>query len=219
MTSSRTLPQLGTTVSRADLVAETIRTSILNGTLKPGDILAERQLADQLGVSKTPVREALIGLSQTKLLVANRNKGMTVRTLSSAEVRHVYEERLLLEPWALRRTIEDKRTDFTNATQALREAETHATDPAAKVMANRRFHQALYSECENRLVVDTLNSLQDIVALAAITVFWRKWSTSNTESHEHENILTAAINGDATQAESMLRDHIQASITRITSET
>lgn len=217
MTSAQALPQIGLATTRADLVAESIRSAILNGTLKPGDVLVERQLAAQLGVSKTPVREAMIGLANTKLLVSSRNRGMTVRRLTLTEIRHVYEERLLLEPWAVRRVVEAGISDFSDALGALQESEIRADNQAARVMANRRFHRALYSRCENELVVEALDGLQDMVALAAVTVFWERWGTGDKEAGEHKQILDAAANGDAEGAESLLRAHIQASIERAAS--
>jgi DNA-binding GntR family transcriptional regulator len=213
--SNLALSHVGATTSRADLVAESIRGAILDRTLKPGDVLVERQLAEQLGVSKTPVREGLIALARTGLLTINRGRGATVRDLSYMEIRHVYEERALIEPWALRRVIESGRREFTEARAALTEAEEHAKrgDQAARALANRRFHRGLYANCENSLVVHALDALQDLVALAVVTVFWAEWSSGDVESNEHEAILTAAQDGDAALAESLLSAHIEKSIT------
>lgn len=214
--SNQSLSQVGTTTSRADLVAESIRGAILGRTLKPGDVLVERQLAEQLGVSKTPVREALIALARTGLLTINRGRGATVRNLSYVEIRHVYEERVLIEPWALQRVVESGRRDFAEARAALTEAEEYAKrgDEAARALANRRFHRGLYFKCENTLVVNALDALQDLVALAVVTVFWAEWSSGDLESSEHEAILSAAQAGEAHRAESLLSAHIEKSIKR-----
>ena len=216
MSSAQILPQLGTATSRADLIAESIRSAILDRTFTPGDVLVERQLADQLGVSKTPVREALIMLARSGLLTSSRGRGVMVRQLSFKEIRHVYEERMLLEPWALKTTIDNERSDFTDSAEALRESDRHAAkgDQPSRAMANRRFHRGLYAGCENRLVVDALDGLQDMVALAAVTVFWQKWSSGDVESKEHAQILEAAISGDGLRAESLLRAHIETSVER-----
>src|SRR5215211_5972136 len=85
----------------SDLVADSIRAAILSGQLKPGETLVERRLAVQLGVSKTPVREALIALSTSGLVAVNPNRGVTVRRLTLDDIRKCYEVRLLLEPWAV----------------------------------------------------------------------------------------------------------------------
>lgn len=217
MTSTQPLFDLGPTTSRTDLVSSAIRTSILDGTFQPGDVLVERHLAEQYGVSKTPVREALIMLERSRLLVSNRNRGMTVRTLTLREIRHVYEERLLLEPWALGQVVNAGATDFSEASRALEESSAHVStrDPGAKVIANRRFHRALYSKCENELVVEALDRLQDLVAFAAVSVLWPERDTSDDEAEEHQKVLDAAIAGADGLATELLRDHIQTSITRV----
>ena len=216
MAVNRALSPIGETTSRTDLVAEAIRSAILDRTLQPGDLLVERQLAEQFGVSKTPVREALIMLGRSGLLAQTRNRGVTVHSLTLDEIRHVYEERFLLEPWALRTIIEAGRSDFVESMDALRKAADFATEgnQAAQAMANRRFHRGLYSACENVLIVDVLDSLQDIIALATVTVLWEKLSSSDVEAAEHQAILNAAVAGDAPLAESLLRQHIEASIKR-----
>ncbi|BCW42816.1 GntR family transcriptional regulator (plasmid) [Arthrobacter sp. StoSoilB3] len=216
MSSSSVFPQLGSATSRVDLIAESLRTAILRQDLKPGDVLVERNLAEQLGVSKTPVREALIMLARSGLVTSVRGRGTVVRQLSFTEVRHVYEERLLLEPWALRSSMDTGAFDFTDAAAALREAAFYSAkkDLAATALANRAFHRALYSGCENKLIVTTLDGLQDMVALSAITVFWNEWSSEGAESGEHERILNAARSGDGQQAEDLLRSHILTSIER-----
>ncbi|WP_249203593.1 FCD domain-containing protein [Brevibacterium sp. SMBL_HHYL_HB1] len=129
----------------------------------------------------------------------------------------MYEERLLLEPWALCRVIDDGATDFSDASRALEESNVHASarEPGAKVIANRRFHRALYSKCENELVVEALDRLQDLVAFAAVSVLWPEKDTSYDEAQEHEKILNAAVSGDGALATKLLRDHIQTSITRV----
>jgi DNA-binding GntR family transcriptional regulator len=216
MSSSSVLPQLGSATSRVDLIAESIRSAILRQDLRPGDVLVERDLAEKLGVSKTPVREALIMLAKSGLVNSVRGRGTMVRQLSFAEIRHVYEERLLLEPWALRSVVDSGTSDFSEAAVALQEAHGHAErqDPAAMALANRAFHRGLYAGCENKLVVETLDGLQDMVALAAVTVFWQTWSSGGSESEEHNQILEAAGSGRGSEAESLLRAHILTSIER-----
>ena len=103
-----TLPSLGLSPlspvsSRADLVAESIRSAILAGRIRPGDTLVERRLAAELGVSKTPVREALIMLAAGGLVVLTPTRGTSVRVLDADDLRKIQEVRLLLEPWAVGR--------------------------------------------------------------------------------------------------------------------
>src|SRR5690606_2013293 len=105
-TTTSTLTPLTQPASRSDQVAGSIRLAILEGRIKPGDTLVERRLADQLGVSKTPVREALIGLVSSGLVTLSPNRGVSVRRLALGDLRQIYQMRVLLEPWAVRRSTE-----------------------------------------------------------------------------------------------------------------
>jgi len=212
---------VGITTSRSDLIAEEIRKAILSGELKPDELLVERHLAELLGVSKTPVREALILLAGSGLVRATRNRGVTVRRLSLTEVRHIYEERVLLEPWALASAIRTKQPlDLTEAAQLVAEARSLAEKDESAVLAltNRRFHQILYSNCENPFIVRALDGLQDLTTLAVVDVLWEHWPTWRAEANEHEEILQAAAAGAAAEAERLMQRHIERSIGRLREE-
>ncbi|PSK89615.1 GntR family transcriptional regulator [Murinocardiopsis flavida] len=214
------MPPLGTTTSRSDLVAEAIRDAIFSGRLDPDEVLVERRLAEMLGVSKTPVREALIMLSSTGLLTMTRNRGVAVRRLTLTEVRHVYEERALLEPWALASAIRAKGAlDVAGHLPTMDEADAFTADDDATALAtaNRSFHRGLYSQCENPFVVKALDDLQDLTALATVGVLWENWPTWRAEAAEHHEIQQAAAAGEADRAEDLMRTHIERSIARLRS--
>ena len=91
--------------SRTVVVLDAIKHAILTGRLRPGQALIETDLAGLLGVSKTPVREALKTLAGAGLVTMSPYKGATVRTVDDDLVRSVYDLRLLLEPEAVRRAV------------------------------------------------------------------------------------------------------------------
>jgi DNA-binding GntR family transcriptional regulator len=105
------LPPLPRSTTTSDLVVDSIRRAILDGSLDPGTTLVERRLAEQLGVSKTPVREALIALAASGLVTITPNRGAVVRAVTGEDVRHAYETRLLMEPWAVSRTARRRAAD------------------------------------------------------------------------------------------------------------
>jgi len=208
---------MGAVTTRSNLVIESIKSAILSGQLKPDQVLVERRIAERLGVSKTPVREALIALARSGLLTTSPNQGISVRRLSLADIRHVYEERVLLEPWALAQVIGSGERDFATAADALDDARSHAAsgDVAARALANRRFHRGMYSLCENDFVVRSLDGLQDLTALASASVLWEKWPTWDVESIEHRAIFDAACRGEADAAQELMHTHIETSIARV----
>lgn len=216
-TSTRLRPLTGP-ASRTDLVAESVRDAILSGELGPGETLVERKLSELLGVSKTPVREALISLSHTGLVTVAPNRGITVRRLTLPDMREVYELRMLLEPWAARTTARAQAAEaIQEAQEALNEAAglLGSDDHLRLSMANRRFHRALYSRCGNDLVISQLDGLQDLTALGAVNLLWQRWPTWRAEFVEHAEILSAASGGDEPRVESLVRNHIEQSVTKL----
>jgi DNA-binding GntR family transcriptional regulator len=218
-TGASPLSPLGVSATRSDLVVEALREAILSGQLKPNEVLVERRIAEQLGISKTPVREAFIVLTRSGLLAATPKPGVCVRSLSIRDVRHIYEERVLLEPWAIENT-PSSHLDMSAAGRALEEIRKYASngDVAAHALANRKFHRAMYSMCENKFIVEALDGLQDLTALAAAGVLWKTWNTWQDEFAEHEAIHAAAGRGDMLLAAQLMSRHIGASIARLSAE-
>lgn len=214
------LPPLGRSTTRSDLVAASIKSAILSGRLRPDELLVERRIADQLGVSKTPVREALIALTSTGLLTPTRNRGVAVRRVGPEDVRQVYEMRLLVEPWAAGRVAETGTVDAAEANRALDDAArcVELDDRPGLSLANRRFHRSIYSTCANELVIRALDDLQDLTALGTVSLLWEQWPTWRAELEEHREILAAVLEHRAADAEELLRGHIQRSISRLRDE-
>lgn len=201
---------LAPTVSRSGRVAEWICQAILDGTFTPGEALVERDIAAQLGVSKTPVREALRALLASGLVTDNAYRGISVRTVDAQTVRDLYESRMLMEPEALHlaclvgpsRTHGAARAALNDAAAAM-----EARDVAGAGLANRRFHRALYADCGNAMLLHFLDQMQDLTAFVA-TAGWRRRATWGVEAQEHERTLDAFEIGAADGARDLMRNHI-----------
>lgn len=199
-------------VSRTDVAAEAIKMAILRGDFGAGEPLVERELASLLGVSKTPVREALKLLSRSGLVTISAYRGAFVQTVDAGFARSIYEVRMLLEPAAVRlATPHQDETTLDAAASALEDARTagNAGDYATLGLANRRFHRALYERCGNPTLVDLLGDLQDKVALISV-VGWSQRSSSSwlIEAKEHKKLLALVRTGKSEAAERALHDHI-----------
>jgi len=212
------LPPLPRSTTTSELVVDALRAAILDGRLAPGATLVERRLAERLGVSKTPVREALITLAASGLVTVRPNRGAVVRAVGADEVRAAYEVRLLLEPWAVARTVRSAAagTAAESARAALAEARRYLSDggQVSLSLANRRFHRALYASCDNALVVRQLDALQELAALGAVAL-WERWRTWRAEHDEHEEILAAVTDRAAERAERLTRRHIRQWVRRL----
>jgi DNA-binding GntR family transcriptional regulator len=213
----------GATPSRTEAVLNAIKRAILAGELPPGQSLVETELAQMLGVSKTPVREALKTLAGAGLVTMSAYRGATVRAIDPASAAAIYDLRLLLEPEAVRRAVGRGAAEagpiqagviqagpvqagWAGAHAAL-QASDAATDQAQRSLANREFHRALYLACGNSLLVKTLDDLRDQTALVS-ALSWEQAPSWQQEAAEHQAILAAARRGAATEAAALLRAHI-----------
>ncbi|KNH17237.1 GntR family transcriptional regulator [Arthrobacter sp. ZBG10] len=193
--------------SRTGLVVEALRRSILTGELPAGQPLVETDLARSFGISKTPVREALKTLAGAGLVTMSEYKGATVRVVDEAMARSIFDVRTLLEPVAVARTVE-RGFDVELAQQALDRA-TSSEDEAERSLANRDFHQLLYSNCGNPVLVDMLDGLREQTALISVNA-WTRLPSWDSEAAEHAEILAAARNGDAGRAGELVLNHIHS---------
>jgi DNA-binding GntR family transcriptional regulator len=215
----------GALPSRTVAVLEAITHAILAGELPPGRALVETDLAALLGVSKTPVREALKTLAGAGLVTMHPYKGAVVRLVDDVQARYIYDLRLLLEPEALARSVELGRgrgdgPGWGPAHEALARADTSA-DQAERSLANRDFHHELYAGCGNPLLVSMLDDLRDQTALVSAAA-WRgdqpgpsgsapSWEH---EAAEHRGVLAAAQDGHAARAAGLLKAHIASFVQR-----
>ncbi len=207
----------GALPSRTVAVLEAIKHAILVGELKPGQALVETDLAEVLGVSKTPVREALKTLAGAGLVTMNPYKGAAVRVVDDEQARHVYDARLLLELEALARAV-TRGHDWQPAHTALARAD-QAADRAERSLANRDFHRELYAGCGNPLLVRMLDDLRDQTALVSVAAWrhepdWLQTPSWEHEAAEHLAVLRAAEDGDAERAAGLLRGHISSFVER-----
>ena len=190
---------------RTAAMLDAIKHAILSGELRPGQSLVEAELAQALGVSKTPVREALKTLAGAGLVTMSPYRGAAVRAIDAEAARAIYDLRLLLEPEAVRRTVRSG-GDLEAARQALERADA-SPGGAQRSLANRDFHRALYLGCGNPLLARTLDDLRDQTALVSAAA-WQQAPSWRQEAGEHRAILAAARIGDAEQAARLVAAHI-----------
>ena len=193
-----------------DRVYETLREAIFALELEPGSPLVERDLAARLGVSKSPVREALQRLAVEGLVTQSPYRGTTVVTIGPDEVDQIYALREVLEAFAVElATPRLTRADVERARQILArsEAAIESEDRALLAQVNREFH-GLFGECSgNHFLAGTVASLQDRVRVISV-MGWRSRPTMREEYLQHAAVLDAAATGDAGQAAAAMRDHI-----------
>jgi len=196
--------------STSDLIFEALRESILTGDLPPGTALIEKNLAEEFGVSKTPIREALHHLSHIGLADMQTAKGATVHTLTSDEIKDIWDMRHYLEPLALELSIPHLAKEEINELQDILDEAKQALDTGdMKQLSqiNTEFHEMLYCKADNHLLVQWLDSLSDRRRLVSMHI-WGIENNSRREWQEHHAILDAVIARDIPTASQALKDHI-----------
>ena len=216
---TRAIPPLGAHASRAEQVYEALRAALLSGAFPPGHQLHEGDIAAQLGVSKTPVREAISTLRGKGLLIPNPTRGIMVASIADEEIQELYEVRSLLEPEAVRCATPYADDDLVKRGRVLLDEAARCGERRDFVVlsqVNREFHELLYERCGNRRLKAMLNDMRDIFQLLAATS-WRGVSpTWERERTQHRQILEAVASGDADEAELVSRRHLEDAVARIT---
>jgi len=201
-----------TTVQRA--VYQQLKHSITSFELRPGARLVEDDLAEQFGVSRTPIREVLRSLEQEGLVVGSGGRGRFVREISLHDYEDVSRARLALEDLAVVQACERSSDEAIDRLRATWDGE-EAVD-GSYVHADERFHCGIARLAENAFVIDTLARVNDRIRIIRVTDFTDA-ERIQTVRTEHDAILAAVQQRDAERARAAMRSHIEGSYTNIRS--
>jgi DNA-binding GntR family transcriptional regulator len=193
----------------ADYVVQAIRQGILDGSLPAHQPLRQDRIADTLGVSKVPVREALIQLKAEGLVTFTPNRGAVVSELSAAEAVEIYTMRIALELAALRIALPRlDRARLIRAESVLSILEQEETR-AQWGRLNWEFHQTLYQASGMPRMVETIRALHDNVG-RYLLIYLADPQYRRASNEEHRRILQACRDRDSTAALEQLRVHLEA---------
>ncbi len=148
-------------------VRETLRQDILNGTLPGGTRLAQTDIANQLGVSTTPVREALRDLASEGLVTIDPHRGGFVMEMTRDDVVEIYEIRYQLEPMALRLAFPRITDEIVERLDQLNEEMSATSHLATWVELNRDFHMSIYAVLERPRLLSIIGSIFDASRLTS----------------------------------------------------
>jgi DNA-binding GntR family transcriptional regulator len=193
----------------AQQVYDRVRQDVLTGRLEPGHWIREQDIADEIGVSRTPVREAVRRLAQDGLLDVAPNRGVRVAAVSATHVDDVYEVRELVEGLSARRAAERAEPDDVVALRELLDL-IDRLEPGAAAMhieADDALHRRIAEIGRNTAVVDVLDRLNG--KITRIKVLTSDTNPSPTTRSQHGAIVDAIAIGDAVAAERVMRAHIR----------
>jgi DNA-binding GntR family transcriptional regulator len=202
--------------TKAEFAYQEVRRRVLTGALAPGAVLNQGVLAEQIGISTTPLREALKRLAQEGLVELGAHRDARVTDLTAEEARDLLEVRRALDPLAVRLAAE-RRTD--EDVRAMREAAAGLRalprDPGHDaLLAHRRFHAALYRASHNVPLVESLDGLWDKTdryRRLALEVE-RDDAERAKKDREHAALLDLVVAGDGEEAARLMLEHVETSL-------
>lgn len=191
-------------------VYEKIKEDIITGVYSQGEVLNERKLAEVLGISRTPIREALQMLEIDGWVINEVYKGAVVRTFDIDYVTNVQKVRRALETLAIEETvnnIDERGIKELEDIISRQEESLDEYDPAEFMKLDRELHEKIYSFSKNDILVKLLNNLNDIIRYFGIMVLTAP-ERSITTLEEHKAVVDAIINRDMTSAKKAMEYHM-----------
>ncbi len=203
--------RINNTITIREAVYQRLREAIISGRFSPGEQLIERVLSEEMGVSRTPIREALRKLELENLIINIPHHGVVVRELSIKETKHIYEVHAVLEGLAARLSAKfADRATIKEIEKSIKEAEINLQQKQTQDMIahNRFFHNKLYEVSQNYQLYEIMGNLQANIALLRITTLSVP-ERAQQNIVEHKRILNAIKNRQGELAEKLAIKHIQ----------
>jgi DNA-binding GntR family transcriptional regulator len=202
--------------TKSDLAYTRVRELVLSGDLAPGAVIPQATLAQTLGISTTPLREALRRLKQEGLVELDAHRDARVRPLDASEARDLLELRRNLDPLAAALAAQRRtEADLADARAALDGLEALSRSPStAQLESHHRFHAAIHRASHNALLVQTLDGLW------VKTDRYRRHGLEggrtdeerDARAVEHRLLFEAVRDGDPETAAELMRRHVETSL-------
>lgn len=192
-----------------ELVCDTLREGILNGAFPGGTRLVQADIAKQLKVSTTPVREALRDLASEGLVELDAHRGATVHRISKAELREVYELRMVLEVMAVRLAAERISGEQLARLSSLLDRLRDADDSPTWALLNRDYHMAVYEAAESPRLLRIMHGLLDASVMYASVAIKNWFVVREHAMRDHQEIYEALVRRDVEASVEITKRHLQ----------
>ena len=191
-----------------DFIVNTLRKAIIQGQFKANEPLRQDQIARDLGVSKIPLREALVQLKAEGLVTFLPQRGAIVSELSGTEVEEIYTMRIALETVAIEKAIPLLNNSSIIRAKSVLEIIESETDQNQWGELNWEFHANLYQAAHMPMLLKTIHNLHNNVTRYLI-IYLDRLSASNKSQKEHWELLKACQEQNPSQAVKILKKHLQ----------
>jgi DNA-binding GntR family transcriptional regulator len=193
-------------------IEDKVRAAILGGGFRPGDRLVETLIAEQLGVSRAPVREALSALERAGIVVSVPRRGYYVIDFTDRDIEEIYSLRLLLEVGALRRAVdrvtEDGLAEMQRVADQLAESALRTDTPEETVALDLFFHELICRAADHSRLHAAWDSLRMQIQLLISVTSRTHYSHPDQPGKLHQRILDAIRARNLERAEATLIEHL-----------
>jgi DNA-binding GntR family transcriptional regulator len=186
-------------------VCNVIREAIIRGDFKPGERLKQSDLAEKMGVSRMPIREAFRKLESEGLILLEPHKGAVVKSISIEDMEEIYALRSELEKMAVYQSVNLLTEEDIEQLSSLVAVMENAKDPDTFVQYNIDFHRLLVKRCKWGRLNSFIGTLWNGLPQQTPHLLTGQIETSNTE---HRKILEAVLNKDNETAANLVSEHI-----------
>ncbi|QCU79634.1 GntR family transcriptional regulator (plasmid) [Citricoccus sp. SGAir0253] len=196
--------------SLRESVTERLRAAIVTGEIAEGQVVSAPALGQQLGVSATPVREAMMDLARDGLVETVKNKGFRVTTVTDRELDELTEIRLLLEPPTVASVVGSVPVDGLVVLDRLADqclAAAQAQDLSGFLTADRQFHAAILDHAGNAHLTELSTSLRRRTRMYGLHALVRQGKLADS-AREHHQLLDLMRSGDALGCRELMARHI-----------
>jgi DNA-binding GntR family transcriptional regulator len=211
---SSALPPLGGVLKQTAhaSVLDTLRRAILGGVIEAGTPLVQSELSSRLGVSKTPIREAIRDLAAEGLIDFDSYRSSVVHTPTLEEAQEIYQLRLILEPIAVRRAVENITDDALDEAQRLCTAMGRTNDVGDWLQLNHDFHEVLTMPAGATRLLSIIEGLRNAAAIQIAWSFKASQSQMRTANGDHQQIVDAYRSRDADRAVAVTEHHLRSTL-------
>lgn len=201
-------PNINVPPSLKEIAFEAIKGSIVANRLSPGAVYSEQAIAMELGISKTPVREALINLASKGFVTILPRKGFRVNTLTERHIREIFEFRHALEGAVMLHIASSIPDKYIRKIEAIHDKAAKAHDRKSFIRLDREFHRYLASLTQNRYIMGALENICDLCEWVATVVYLVKGRPMEAVQ-EHKSITEMLKRHDSTGAAAAMEEHLR----------
>jgi DNA-binding GntR family transcriptional regulator len=199
-------------VSLKTHVLKTVKEAIITGQLKQGQFYSEVNLAKELGVSRTPIREALTNLEAMRFISIVRGRGFQINSWGPAKVSEIYLYRKMLEMTIIRIVTPKIDESAIKKLNEIQNSEALAIKDGgirSHQLADRAIHLTLADLTENTFIYSSMESIRDLIEWVSFPYYQIHPDLMERFTNDHKKLIAALKKKDSASAESLMRSHIE----------